>query len=111
MTAEEKLSTTLDAIAVGMGDIVNLLENPNNRSLAQAIADGVGQLQIRPQFNVAPSPVSVAPGEAPEVSVNVQPAQVMVMPADARGWKMTVTSRDSNGHIREMLFNPVEPGT
>jgi hypothetical protein len=62
-------------------------------SILRAIAEAIKALQLK----------------APDIQVNVPPAQVVVMPADERpmrGWKLRITGRDGNNNISEISFKP-----
>jgi hypothetical protein len=96
----------LSEVSVTLAEILNVLERPDTDSrVADAIISGLRGLTFAaPEIHVN---VPVQP--TPEVQVTVQPAQVVVMPAEARqmtGWKFTITERDGNNNIRGISMKP-----
>jgi hypothetical protein len=104
MTSFEGL---LSEISIALGDILACLEKPesdDDSALVQALLTGLRELRINPEIHV-----NVPSIAAPEVHINVQPAQVVVMPPEETpitGWALTVTGRDGNGQIRTLSFKP-----
>lgn len=88
-------ANALSEVGLALAEIIAMLEKPKE-NLAEAITAGLRGLTI-------PAP------KAPDIKVTVQPAQVTVMPAPApiqTGWKLTITSRDGNGQVREISLTP-----
>lgn len=91
----------LKSINVGLQDTLAVLEKDDDKEFLEAIRN----LRI-----IAPDViVNVPQVQPPAVNVNVQPAQVVVMPSEKspkKGWKFSITQRDGNGAIRSISMQP-----
>lgn len=104
MTSFEGL---LSEISVALSDIVACMEKPetedDDSAIVNALLTGLREMRVNAEVHVNPTIT------APEVHVNVQPAQVTVMEAPEKeptSWTLTVTGRDGNGQIRTLSFKP-----
>jgi hypothetical protein len=104
------MESVLGDISAALGDVCAWLDKPDDEkgeaeAIGAAIRDALKGLQFPVNVNVQPTPVNVHPAQvtvqAPNVTVQA-PAPMQ----SVTGWKLTVTSRDGNGAIREILFKP-----
>jgi hypothetical protein len=109
-TAEQILAEIGQSNELLLADInlalSGILENMETKSHGELI-DAIKGIEVRPQVNV-----HVEAQDAPVVtvhppSVTVEAPNVnVVMPDAPSGWKITITGRDANGLVREMILKP-----
>lgn len=96
----------LGEISGALSDLVAMLDKPRDDSASQALLAGLRAIQIpAPVVNVSAPDITVeAPSvhvAAPNVTVQAQP-----LPPQVKGWKISVTARDGNGAIRDIVMKP-----